>query len=84
MTSSTFTRSIAARLAYAGLTRLEVSERLGLYPSAVSDRIRGRSRWQLEELIALAGLLDLDPVDLISELIDDIQAAHADTAKATA
>lgn len=50
-------RRIMAALAAERITQLELAALLGISRPAVSDRMRGRSRWSLAEVVALADRL---------------------------
>lgn len=47
------------------VTRMQVSEAAGLAPHAVSKRLRGEVRWTLDDLVAVATVLNIHVADLI-------------------
>lgn len=49
------------------LTQTEIGSHLGLSQPAISDRLRGRTRWTAEEVRRLARLLDTT----VDELLND-------------
>ena len=49
----------------ARITQKQLSEALGIDQAAVSRRLRGRTEWKVSELLTVAGLLGIHPVELI-------------------
>lgn len=47
------------------ITRRQLGEALGVQGEAVSKKLRGQSRWTIEEIYAMAEFFDLDLMDLL-------------------
>lgn len=58
---------IADLVRESGLKQAYIARRLNLSRSAVSDRLRGRTRWSADELAPLAHVLHLRLVDLLGD-----------------
>jgi transcriptional regulator with XRE-family HTH domain len=57
--------AVRAELARRGLRQQAVALALGLSQPAISDRLRGRTPFTLDDLERLARLLDIDPAELL-------------------
>ena len=66
-------REIRGLLAKAGLTQKDVASILAITQAGVSDRLRGKQNFSLDELFTLAGALDLTVGDLLG---NSIVSAH--------
>ena len=66
-------REIRGLLAKAGLTQKDVANILAITQAGVSDRLRGKQNFSLDELFTLAGALDLTVGDLLG---NSIVSAH--------
>ena len=66
-------REIRGLLAKAGLTQKDVASILAITQAGVSDRLRGKQNFSLDELLTLAGALDLTVGDLLG---NSIVSAH--------
>ena len=62
-------REIRGLLAKAGLTQKDVANILAITQAGVSDRLRGKQNFSLDELFTLAGALDLTVGDLLGDSI---------------
>lgn len=62
-------REIRGLLAKAGLTQKDVASILAITQAGVSDRLRGKQNFSLDELFTLAGALDLTVGDLLGNSI---------------
>ena len=62
-------REIRGLLAKAGLTQKDVANILAITQAGVSDRLRGKQNFSLDELFTLAGALDLTVGDLLGNSI---------------
>ena len=62
-------REIRGLLAKAGLTQKDVASILAITQAGVSDRLRGKQNFSLDELFTLAGALDLTIGDLLGDSI---------------
>ena len=62
-------REIRGLLAKAGLTQKDVASILAITQAGVSDRLRGKQNFSLDELFTLAGALDLTVGDLLGDSI---------------
>lgn len=62
---------IAAAIRRSPLTQTEIGHRLGLSKQAMSDRMVGRTRWSLADVVEIAAILEVSVDDLIS-LDDDL------------
>lgn len=47
------------------ITRRRLGEALGIQGEAVSKKLRGQSRWTIEEIYAMAEFFELDLMDLL-------------------
>lgn len=47
------------------ISQARVAETLGLTQSSVSKRLRGATPWTLDELLAIARILNVSPADLL-------------------
>ena len=47
------------------ITRRRLGEALGIQGEAVSKKLRGQSRWTIEEIYAMAEFFDVDLMDLL-------------------
>lgn len=69
MTNMDMHREIGARvndLAFRNdVEQADIAEVLGIHPSAVSLKVRGKRRWSLDELLAVSELFDVPITDLI-------------------
>ncbi|HSW41277.1 MAG TPA: helix-turn-helix transcriptional regulator [Patescibacteria group bacterium] len=59
---------LAAQRRAAGLTQVQVAERLGRPQSFVTKYERGERRLDVIELVEVAAAIGADPVDLVGEL----------------
>lgn len=50
-----------------GMSQVQVARLLGMSPQAVRDRLRGRTRWSLAEVAAIAKHLDLDAAEILAD-----------------
>lgn len=57
--------NVRAELARAGKTQTGAAHLLGLPQSAISRRISGRTAWEIDELLILAGWLDVPVTDFL-------------------
>ena len=62
-------REIRGLLAKAGLTQKDVASILAITQAGVSDRLRGKQNFSLDELLTLAGALNLTIGDLLGDSI---------------
>ena len=62
-------REIRGLLAKAGLTQKDVANILAITQAGVSDRLRGKQNFSLDELLTLAGALNLTIGDLLGDSI---------------
>ena len=62
-------REIRGLLAKAGLAQKDVANILAITQAGVSDRLRGKQNFSLDELFTLAGALDLTVGDLLGDSI---------------
>ena len=62
-------REIRGLLAKAGLTQKDVPSILAITQAGVSDRLRGKQNFSLDELLTLAGALNLTIGDLLGDSI---------------
>ena len=62
-------REIRGLLAKAGLTQKDVARILAITQAGVSDRLRGKQNFSLDELLTLAGALNLTIGDLLGDSI---------------
>lgn len=65
MATQTVTAHIAQVVRDSGHTQGHIAQHLGLSRVAVSDRLRGRTRWAVDDVLGLAQLLEVPPADLI-------------------
>lgn len=56
---------VTAALRASGISRGSIEEVLGLHRISLSDRMRGRTRWTLEECVELADLLGTTVDELV-------------------
>lgn len=63
--NQTVAERVADAVRASGHTQGHVAEHLGLSRVAVNDRMRGRTRWSVDDVLALADLLDVHLSDLI-------------------
>ena len=66
MTNQRINQNIRAELARKQMTQMQVAEILGLTQSSVSSRLRGDTRWKLDELVILAEALHVDAATLLA------------------
>jgi transcriptional regulator with XRE-family HTH domain len=48
-----------------GIYQKDLAKALGIHPSQISGRMRGRVAFTLDEIEILAGIFDIDPADLM-------------------
>lgn len=65
------TANIRAEIARANLTQTHLAEALGLTQQSVSDRMRGRTPFTVDELLLVAALLNIP----VTRLVDVEQVA---------
>lgn len=58
------------------MEQADIADALGIHPSAVSLKVRGKRRWSVEELYALAALFDVPITDLLPEPTSDNGQYH--------
>lgn len=58
--------TVRAELARQGFRQVDVAARLGISQETLSRRLRGRVALNVDELHALAGILEMDPVSLFA------------------
>lgn len=58
-------REIKAWLVRRGLNQSDLADELGLVQSGVSNRLRGRTPFTLDQLIRIAGLLEISLAELL-------------------
>lgn len=66
MTNQRINENIRAELARQQMTQTQVAELLELTQSGVSSRLRGETRWKVDELTRLAEALRIDVAVLLS------------------
>lgn len=57
-------KSVTAAVTRAPFTQTALARQLGLPAASVCDRVKGRSRWQLDELVTIADMLGVTLDDL--------------------
>lgn len=65
-THETVSRTVRALMAADQITQRDAAERLGMSQQALSGRLTGRTPWDVNDLDALAGLLDVEVLDLLA------------------
>lgn len=63
-----------AHMVARGLTQYDLAELLGVSRSAVSDRLSGRTRWSLDDVVTLADAWDIPVQDLARALTAEVLA----------
>lgn len=61
---------VRAALVESGLKQTAVAPRLGISRPALSDRLRGRTRFTTAELPAIASMLGMSLVDLLGDVVE--------------
>ena len=61
--------SIRAEMARAGLTQMQLSQKLGMSQSALSRRLSSDAEWSVGELVALADILGVPAARLLAEAV---------------
>lgn len=72
---------VRAHLARIGVTQGQLAKALGVSQQSVSDRMRGRTPWTLDETTALEHVLGLTPGALLHAALDAVPR-YLETAKA--
>ncbi|WP_165217608.1 helix-turn-helix transcriptional regulator [Schaalia sp. ZJ1691] len=67
-TADIVAENIRAEAARAGFSQVALGRALGMSQNQITTRWRGVHRWQLDELDAVADLLGISVVDLVSEV----------------
>lgn len=65
--TTTVSERITAAVLDSGHTQGRVARHLGLSRVAVNDRMRGRTRWSVDDVLGLSGLLGVHVADLLEE-----------------
>lgn len=65
MATVTVSEQIANAVRTSGHSQSHIAHHLGLSRVSINDRLRGRTRWSVDDVLALADLLDVHVSDLI-------------------
>lgn len=69
--TDTIVSTVKAEMARRGLTQRAVAKALGISEPAVSERFNGKTRLTVDELVSIAGILDV----AVSVLVSDVAPA---------